>query len=176
MKNEITNPTTLKQAVEYFADEDRALEFFVKIRWPHGVTCPTCGSQKVHFLANQRRWKCSNKHPKRQFSAKVGTIFEDSPLSLSQWLACVWLEANCKNSISSYEVARDLGITQKSAWFMLHRVRHAVHVGSFDSKLQGVIEADETFVGGLAKNMHKKRRAHRLANGELMSAPILESL
>jgi len=175
MKNEIKTPATLKQAIEFFADEDRALQFFVQIRWPDGVKCPICGCEKVHFLANQRRWKCANKHPKRQFSAKVGTIFEDSPLSLSQWLACVWLEANCKNSISSYEVARDLGITQKSAWFMLHRVRVAVKQKSFE-KIGGkgeVVEADETFVGGLSRNMHKSKRAKLRGTGGMDKTPVM---
>ena len=147
------------EAVRFFADQDRATEFFVQIRWPDGVTCPHCGSTNVHYLANQRRWKCAVNHPRRQFSAKVGTIFEESPLPLDKWLVAIWLETNAKNSISSYEVGRALGITQKSAWFLLHRVRHALHVGSFDKKLCGTVEADETFIGGLAKNMHKSRRA-----------------
>ena len=153
------SPKTLMEAVKYFADPKITLEYFVKIRWPKGIRCPHCGSDKVSFLANQNRWQCHTKHAKRQFSAKVGTVFEDSPLPLDKWLVTMWLEVNAKNSISSCEVHRALGITQKSAWFMLHRVRHALHVGSFDSKLQGTIEADETFVGGLSKNMHKDRRA-----------------
>jgi transposase-like protein len=158
MMSQIKHPKTLMEAVTYFADESTALQFFVQIRWPKGVQCPHCGSDKVHFLAKQRRWKCGTNHPKRQFSAKVGTIFEESPLGLDKWLVAVWLETNAKNSISSYEIARALGVTQKSAWFMLHRVRHALHVGSFDKKLSGVVEVDETFVGGLAKNMHAAKR------------------
>ena len=158
MNTENKSPKTLMDAVRYFADLDVAQDFFVKIRWPHGVCCPHCGSVNVHYLANQRRWKCKEKHDRQQFSAKIGTIFEESPLGLDKWIVAVWLETNAKNSISSYEVARALGITQKSAWFMLHRVRHALHTGSFETSMNGVIEADETFVGGLAKNMHKAKR------------------
>jgi transposase-like protein len=177
MKAEIKNPKTLTEAVVYFANPDTSLNYMVAIRWPRGVACPHCGSTAVHFLANQRRWKCSANHPKRQFSAKVGTIFEDSPLPLEKWLVVVWLEVNAKNSISSYEVARALGITQKSAWFMLHRVRFALKQGSFE-KMGGngsVIEADETLVGGLAKNMHKKQReqkVHGLTGGTHMT-PVM---
>ncbi len=154
-------PKTLVQAVRYFSDPDTAIAFFSPIRWPKGVTCPHCGSDKVSYLKNQRRWQCHTKHPKRQFSAKVGTIMEDSPLPLESWLVAIWLETNAKNSISSYEVARALGITQKSAWFMLHRVRLALQSGSFDKMGGGgsIVEADESFIGGLAKNMHKAKRA-----------------
>src|SRR5262245_54336313 len=131
MRNEQLPPRTLVEAVRYFSNPDVAIEFFAPIRWPNGVTCPQCGSDKVSYLANQRRWQCHTKHPRRQFSAKVGTIMEDSPLPLESWLVAIWLEANAKNSISSYEVARALGITQKSAWFMQHRVRLAMQSGSF---------------------------------------------
>jgi transposase-like protein len=165
MNTETPKLKTLMEAVQYFADPDATLRHFVQIRWPAGVCCPNCGSTAVSFLANQRRWQCHTKHSKRQFSAKVGTIFEESPLPLEKWLVAVWLETNAKNSISSYEVARALGITQKSAWFMLHRVRYALHVGSFDKKLAGTVEADETFVGGLSKNMHKSRRAKLTGTG-----------
>jgi transposase-like protein len=162
------------QAVRYFADLDVAQNFLVQIRWPMGVCCPNCGDTNVHYLANQRRWKCKNKHPKQQFSAKVGTIFEDSPLGLDKWLVVVWLETNAKNSISSYEVARALGITQKSAWFMLHRVRHALHAGTFDKKLSGVVEIDETYIGGLAGNMHKRQRKARItSNGVAGKTPVM---
>jgi transposase-like protein len=160
MKNETTLPKTLIDAVKYFADPDAAQAYFVKIRWPKGVACPHCGSRDVHYLANQRRWKCKKNHPKRQFSAKVGTIFEESPLPLEKWLVAVWLETNAKNSISSYEVARALGITQKSAWFMLHRVRLALKSGSLE-KMGGSgspVEVDETFIGGKWQNMSLARR------------------
>jgi transposase-like protein len=165
MNTEFNNLKTLTQAIRYFSNPDVAQEFFVKIRWPDGVCCPHCGSVSVAYLKNQRRWQCHEKHPRRQFSAKVGTIFEESPLGLEQWLVAVWLETSAKNSISSYELARALGVTQKTAWFLLHRVRHALHVGSFDKKMQGVVEADETFVGGLAKNMHKGRRRMVITGG-----------
>ncbi len=156
MNTQHETPKTLMEAVRYFADPDIAQSFFVQIRWPNGVCCPTCGSVKVSYLANQRRWQCSSRHPKRQFSAKVGTIFEDSALGLDKWLVAFWLETSAKNSISSYEVARHLGITQKSAWFMLHRIRTSLKNGSLE-KLSGTIEADETFLGGKLQNMHKKR-------------------
>ena len=159
---ETRTPTTLIDAVRYFADPDVCLQTMVKIRWPNGVKCPTCGSERVSFLANQRRWQCSIKHSRRQFSAKVGTIFEDSPIGLDKWLPVVWLLTNCKNGISSYEVARDLGVTQKTGWFMLQRVRLAMQSGSFWDKLEGEIEVDETFIGGLARNMHKDKKAAKI--------------
>jgi hypothetical protein len=115
----------------------------------------------VSYLAKQQRWQCSKKHPKRQFSVKVGTIFEDSPIPLEKWLPAVWLLANCKNGVSSYEVGRDLDVTQKTAWFMLHRIRRAMQQGSFE-KLSGQIEADETYIGGLARNMHKDKKAKKI--------------
>lgn len=155
-------PTTLLQAVRYFKDADVCLQFMAFIRWPDGVVkCPICGSDKVHFLANQRRWKCSQKHERRQFSVKVGTIFEDSPLGLDRWLPAVWQVVNCKNGISSYEMARALGVTQRTAWFMDHRIRKAMQAGSFE-KMKGEVEADETFIGGLARFMHKADRARKI--------------
>lgn len=156
---ETYTPRTLLDAIRYFKDPDVCLQLMVSQRWPDGkVTCPTCGSEKVHFLANQRRWKCSTKHPKPQFSIKVGTVFEDSPVGLDKWLPVVWLLTNCKNGISSYEIARDLGVTQKTAWFMLHRVRLAMQHGTFWDKMDGEIEVDESFIGGLARFMHKDRK------------------
>src|SRR2546426_734332 len=141
-------PETLVEAVRFFADPDVCLSFLVSLRWPDGnVACPTCGSRDVTFLSNQRRWKCRAKHPRQQFSIKVGTIFEDSPIGLNKWLPAVWMITNDKNGISSYEVARALGITQKSAWFMMHRIRLAMQRGSVD-KFRGEVEADETFIGG----------------------------
>jgi transposase-like protein len=148
-------PRTLLEAVTYFADKDRALNFFVALRWADGVTCPSCGSKKAGFLQTRRIWKC--KDCKRQFSAKVGTIFEDSPIGLEKWLPALWMIANCKNGISSYELARALGVTQKTAWFMLHRIRLAMQAKSF-TKMGGEIEVDETFIGGKARFMHKDRR------------------
>jgi transposase-like protein len=123
----IALPKTLQQAIVYFADYEHCRQFLMDLRWPDGrVTCPTCGSERVSYLATQRRWKCYEDHPRKQFSLKTGTIFEDSPLGLDKWLAALWLLVNCKNGVSSCEIARDLGITQKSAWFMAHRLRFAL--------------------------------------------------
>src|ERR1700692_4936631 len=120
------SPLTLIEAIQYFADADNCLNYVVARRWLHGVTCPTCGSADVHFLANQRRWECKEKHPRKQFSVKIGTIFEDSPLGLDKWLPAVWMICNCKNGVSSWEIHRAIGVTQKTAWFMLHRIRLAM--------------------------------------------------
>jgi transposase-like protein len=154
-------PKTLQQAMFYYADPDNCLNFMVKVRWPDGVVaCPTCGRDDVVFLQNQRKWQCKSVHPKRQFSVKVGTIFEDSPIGLDKWLIAIWMISNCKNGVSSYEIARALGVTQKSAWFMLHRIRLAMQARSF-LKLGGhdsEVEVDETFVGGAARFMHSQRR------------------
>ncbi len=152
-----TQPRTLMEAVRYFADADRALDTMVALRWPDGVYCPTCGRMDVRFLATRRLWECKGKHPRKQFSAKVGTIFEDSPLPLDKWFVAVWSIANCKNGISSYELARAIGVTQKSAWHMLHRIRLAMELGGFE-KFDRTTEADETYVGELAKNMHARKR------------------
>ncbi len=151
-------PTTLIEAIRYFADPDTCLEYMVESRWPNGVTCPTCGSDEVSFLKTRRLWKCKSVHPKQQFSAKVGTIFEDSPIPLDKWLSTMWLIANAKNGVSSYEIMRSIGVTQKTAWFMLHRIRLAMQSDDND-KMNGIVEADETFVGGAARFMHKHRIA-----------------
>ncbi len=154
-------PRTLQQAVIYFADADNCLTYMALHRWPNGVSCPNCGRSDPAFLKNQRKWQCKTLHAKRQFTAKVGTIFEDSPLGLEKWLPAVWLITNAKNGISSYELSRSLGVTQKTAWFMLHRIREAMKSGSL-LKMGGSnsapIEVDETFIGGRAKNMHAARR------------------
>jgi transposase-like protein len=154
-------PRTLQEAIIYFADADNCLKYMADRRWPNGVTCPTCGRTDVTFLATQRKWQCKSAHAKRQFTAKVGTIFEDSPLGLEKWLPCVWLITAAKNGVSSYEIARSLGVTQKTAWFMLHRIREALRNGSLakmGGRKGGPVEMDETFVGGKAKNMHAVRR------------------
>lgn len=122
----MSEPKTLQEAIIYFSSPDICLDYLVAKRWPKGVTCPTCGSEKVKFNPIRRLWQCSSHHAKRQFSVKVGTIFEDSALGLDKWLTAVWMATNCKNGISSYEVARDLGVTQKTAWFMMHRIRLAL--------------------------------------------------
>jgi transposase-like protein len=152
----MSEPTTLIEAIEYFSDPDVCLDFMVKLRWPDGVSCPTCGSVDVRFIPTRQIWECKEKHAKRQFSVKVGTIVEDSPIALNKWLATIWMIANAKNGISSYEVHRAIGVTQKTAWFMLHRIRLAMQSG--DSFMSGEIEVDETFIGGKARNMHKSKR------------------
>lgn len=163
MNTDLPAPTTLLEAVRFFADPDVCVFYVARARWGSlgAVTCPTCGSDRVHYLQARRLWQCNTKHPKRQFSVKVGTIFEDSPLGLDKWLPAIWMLTGAKNGVSSYEVARALDITQKSAWFMLHRIRFATRIGSFD-KFRGEVEADETFNGGAARVMHKSKRAARL--------------
>lgn len=155
----------LKEVIEYFADEDRCFSYAVRYRWPDGdIACPRCGNMTVYFLPKRKVWKCGADHEKRVFSVKVGTIMEDSPLPLSKWFSAMWLAGNCKNGVSSYEIARDLDITQKSAWFMLQRIRLAMGDHETKDPMTGGVEADETFIGGLARNMHKSVR-HRKITG-----------
>ncbi len=154
-------PQTLQEAIQYFSDEQRCIDYLVALRWPAGVACPTCGSTEVHYLTNQKRWQCKSKHARRQFSIKVGTVMEDSPLSLTKWLPAIWLLANCKNGISSYELHRALKVTQKTAWFMLHRIRYAMQ-DQAPAQLGGEVEADETFIGGKARFMHKSVKARKI--------------
>jgi transposase-like protein len=154
-------PKTLQDAVIYFSSPDNCLRYLVAKRWPKGVICPTCGSENVTFNASRRIWQCSSHHPKRQFSVKVGTIFEDSAIGLDKWLVAVWMITNCKNGISSYEVARSLGVTQKTAWFMMHRIRLALE-DETAGKLGGEVEVDETYIGGRARNMHASERRKRI--------------
>jgi transposase-like protein len=136
----MNEPTNLLEVIRYFSNLDVATKFVADLRWPDGPVCPSCGAPEHSYLANQRRWKC--KSCKRQFSVKVGTIFEDSALGFDKWLPAIWLVANSKNGISSHELGRSLGITQKSAWFVLHRVREAMRRGSFE-KFSGEVEIDE---------------------------------
>ncbi len=155
-------PSDLRNAIVYFNDVEHCREFMVELRWPDGkVKCPRCGSEHVLWIAKERVWKCYGKHDHAKFSLKTGTIFEDSPIALEKWLPAAWLIINCKNGISSYERARDLKVTQKSAWFMLHRIRLAMQSGTFE-KLSGEVEADETFIGGKARNMHVAQRKRRI--------------
>src|SRR5215217_8059606 len=160
MESPANEPKTLLEAIRYFSDLDVANQFLADLRWPDGPVCPRCGLVKDHYYTKPRRlWQC--KGCKRQFSIKVGTIFEDSPIGLDKWLPAVWMIANDKNGINSYEVHRALGVTQKTAWFMLHRIRLAMSSESFE-KMAGRVEADETFSGGKARNMHKDKRAAKV--------------
>lgn len=155
----IETPTSLQDAVERFSDPDYCHAYMVQMRWPDGVvTCPVCNKPDPRYLAKQRRFECRGKHPRKQFSVKVGTIFEDSPIPLKSWLLAVWQIANCKNGISSYELARALGVTQKTAWFMNHRIRLAMQDRSSGGKLGGSVEVDETYIGGKARNMHRSKQ------------------
>jgi hypothetical protein len=160
---------TLQSAIKFFSDYDNCRKFMVAVRWlDEVVRCPYCNSDKVTYLAKAKLYRCYGDHPKQKFSLKIGTVFEDSPIPLEKWLPAVWLVVNCKNGISSYELARDLGVTQKSAWFMLHRIRLAVQSKSF-AKLGGPdsapIEVDETFIGGKARNMHRAKRERMSRHG-----------
>jgi transposase-like protein len=156
-----SEPKTLQEAILYFADPANCRTYLVARRWPDGITCPRCGSKDVLFLEKYNRWHCRAKHEAPQFTLKTGTIMEDSPVGLDKWLTAMWQIVNCKNGISSYEIHRAIGVTQKTAWFLDHRIRLALTVGSFN-KLSGQIEADETFIGGKARNMHKTERARKI--------------
>ena len=162
-------PKTLQSAIKFFSDYDNCRKFMIAVRWlDEVVRCPYCNSDKVTYLAKAKLYRCYGDHPKQKFSLKIGTVFEDSPIPLEKWLPAVWLVVNCKNGISSYELSRDLGVTQKSAWFMLHRIRLAVQSKSF-VKIGGPdsapIEVDETFIGGKARNMHRAKRERMSRNG-----------
>ena len=170
----MTSPKTLAEAIRYYSDPDVTLETMVEARWPDGVKCPSCGHAAPRFISTRRMWECREKHPRRQFSAKVGTIFEDSPLPLETWFPAVWLIANAKNGVSSHEVGRALGVTQKTAWFMLHRIRLAMKSGTF-LKLSGQVEADETFIGPNPNRMHRDRleaRRKGLTDGYVSKAVV----
>ena len=158
----MSEPKSLQEAIVYFSNPDNCIDYLAARRWPNGVICPICGSEKVsQFNATRKTWKCAKHHSRREFSVKVGSVCEDSAIGLDKWLTALWLLSNCKNGISSCELARDLNVTQKTAWFMLHRIRLALQDETFGSKLNGEVEVDETFIGGKARNMHldvKKRR------------------
>jgi hypothetical protein len=171
-------PLTLQDAIRHFAEFENCRTFMTELRWPDGeVKCPTCGSKRVAWLATARLFKCYEKHPRPKFSLKTGTIFEDSPLGLDKWLAAVWMVVNCKNGVSSYELHRDLGVTQKTAWFMLHRIRLAMQDPQTGGKLGGEVEVDETYIGGKVRNMHKSRRPkHRPTAGGAGKTIVLGAL
>ena len=152
------SPKTLQQAIVHFSKPEVAFAEIVKFRWPDGVVkCPTCGSSNVWFTESRKIWMCKTKHPKQQFSVKVGSIMEDSAINISKWLIAMWLISSAKNGISSYELARAIGVSQKSAWFMLHRIRLAMQ-DEIGGKIGGHVEVDETYIGGKARNMHIGRR------------------
>ena len=154
-------PKTLQQAIQWFTETENCRKFMVEVRWPDGVVkCPTCGATKLTWLATAKVYRCYEDHPKQKFSLKVGTVFEDSPIGLDKWLPAVWLLVNAKNGISSYELHRALGVTQKTAWFMLHRIRLAMQAKSFEKigNSGTPVEVDEAFVGGNPKFMHASRR------------------
>jgi transposase-like protein len=160
----MAKPKTLQEAIRYYSDEQVCIDTVARLRWPNGAECPACAHKGHYYLATQKRWKCKECY--KQFTVKLGTIFEDSPIKLDKWLTALWMLVNCKNGVSSYEVAKAVGITQKSAWFVLHRLRFALQTGSI-TKLGGngaPVEVDETFIGGKARNMHKVRRK-RLGHG-----------
>ncbi len=156
-------PVDLLDAIRYFADPDICRQFLVEARWPNGVTCPRkgCGSMQAWFInARGGIWRC--KGCGKQFSVKVGTIFEDSPLGLDKWLPAVWLLTAATKGVSSHRLAHALSITQKTAWFMEHRIRLALRNGNgFDKPMTGEIEADTTGIGGKEKNKHAHKRLHR---------------
>ncbi len=156
MLNDKELPKTLQQAIKYFSDDSVCINLVASLRWADGIAiCQHCGNDKTSFLSTRKIWKC--KACKKQFSIKMGTIFAESPIGLDKWLTAMWLIGNAKNGISSYEIHRSIGVTQKTAWFMLHRIRLAMQSGSIE-KLSGNVEVDETFIGGKAKNMHKAKR------------------
>jgi len=171
MKDDDNFPKTLVAAVKYFDDPDVALNFMVEMRWPRGIKCPRCNSSRVSFAAKRRIWTCEDCPNRRQFSIKVGTIMEDSPIGLDKWIIGMWLITSAKNGISSYELSRALGITQKSAWFLGHRIRFALTNGSLEM-MKGRVEADETFIGAKARNMHKGKRKVN-GTGPVAMTPVM---
>ena len=162
----MSSPATLQQAIQYFSNFENCKKFMVELRWPGGkVQCPYCGAEKVTWLENARVWKCYGKHEKPRFSLKTGTVFEDSPLGLDKWLPVMWLLVNCKNGVSSWEIHRAMGVTQKTAWFMLQRCRLAMQDDLTGGMLGGDVEVDETFIGGKARNMHVRDKRRKGLKG-----------
>jgi len=167
----MNEPKTLAEAITYFSDPENCLAYLTKRRWPNGVACPRCERRDVAFVPSRRLWQCRTRHPKAQFSLKAGTVMEDSPLGLDKWLPVMWMVANMKNGVSSWEIHRSLGVTQKTAWFMLHRIRLGMQEGEpFGPKTKiggegSVVEVNETFVGGQKKNMHLNEKVRYEAKG-----------
>jgi transposase-like protein len=169
-------PKTLLEAVRYFSDRKVCFEAMLAVKWPDGkITCPKCGGEQIGVITSRSMLQCKAKDCRKQFSVKVGTIFEDSPLGLNKWFVAVWAIANCKNGISSLELHRALGVRQPTAWFMLHRIRLAMKTRSF-RKFSGEVEVDETFIGGLAKNMHKHIREKRIKGRGTVGKAIVQGL
>jgi transposase-like protein len=174
----MSDHATLRDAILYFWDFEHCKQFMMDLRWFGGtVKCPTCGATNVTWLAKQRLWKCYTGHSRPTFSLKTGTIFEDSPIALEKWLPATWMLINCKNGISSWELHRALGVTQKTAWFMLQRIRLATQ-DKTHNKLAGEVEVDETFIGGKARNMHASERAKKITGrgpeGKAIVTAVLE--
>ena len=168
-----SEPKTLQEAILYFADPDNCVSYLVARRWPNGVMCPTCGRKDVAYVAARRVWQCKSRHPKAQFSVKVGTIMEDSALGLDKWLTAIWMQTSMKNGVSSWEIHRSLGITQKCAWHMLHRIRLALQDPKSGGKLSGEVEVNETYIGGKARNMHKDVRKRRIEHERGMAGKAI---
>ncbi len=159
-------PKTLQAAIKHYSDEQICIDAVARLRWHFGPECPACGHKEHYYLKTQKRWKCKECY--KQFTVKLGTIFEDSPVPLTKWLPALWMLVNCRNGVSSYEIARDLGVSQKAGWFMLQRLRLALQNGSL-TKLGGPdappVQVDETFIGGKARFMHKDKRERMSRNG-----------
>jgi len=168
-------PNTLQEAIRYFSDEQVCINTVARLRWPDGVECPACLTRDPYYLKTQKRWKC--RQCARQFSVKLNTVFEDSAVPLQKWLPALWLLSNCKNGVSSWEIHRALGVTQKTAWFMLHRLRLVLRGTDMGTKLGGAqseVECDETFIGGKLQNMHKdKKQAYRGSGGAVRNKTIV---
>src|SRR6266853_5022471 len=169
----LNSKSGLMEAIQYFSDPMVCLETVAKAKWPNGPECPKCSGKKLSFLKTRLMWTCLA--CRKQFSVKVGTIFEDSAIPLNKWLAAMWLVGNCKNGVSSYEMGRDLEVTQRTAWFMNHRIRYAMHTGSIN-KMTGTVEADETFIGGAARFMHAHKREQKIRGRGPMGKAIVFGL
>jgi hypothetical protein len=182
MEASAQEPKTLLEAVQYFTNPDNCVNYLAKRRWPNGVECPTCGRKDAPYVASRRYWQCKTRHPKAQFSIKTGTIFEESPIGLDKWLPVMWEVANDRNGVSSWEIHRKVGVTQKTAWFMLHRLRLAMQDDLSGGMIEGECEIDESFIGGKVRNMHKDRKLRTLQgkrggggdNGKTIVMGILE--
>ena len=174
MTNEDLFPRTLQQAIKYFAKDDRAFEYMKCVRWPEGKpTCPRCGTDKVSFVSTRKLWTCSQCKTKKQFTLRIGTILEDSAIPFEKWICAFWLICNAKNGVSSYEIGRSIGVTQRTGWFMLQRIRLAMQNGTI-VKIHGQVEVDETWIGGKARNMHADKRRIRgiHASGQTAMTPV----